>query len=235
MNMELRERASCAAQVFVYDLNNVNVDPDDRHHLARVLRLRAGEDLCAVDRTGAWQRFHVTDPLAFTLEPAGSRHEAPEVRNALTVAIALPKGERAELAVAKVTELGVDRIVILETERSVVRFGPDRAPKAIARFSRIARAASSQSRRLSIPEIVGPYALDELEPFGPVVVADIGAGEPSGSFGCIVVGPEGGFAPGEIEQFPAVGLSSTVLRTETAAIVAASWLTSAARGAGLSA
>lgn len=226
---ELLERANCAAQVFVGSLDSPFIDADDHHHLQRVLRLRNGEEICLVDPTGAWQRFTLVDAKAMAIEVAGDRHVAPEPSTTLTLALALPKGERGELAVAKATELGVDRIALIETERSVVRLGADRAPKAIARLERIARAASAQSRRLHLPEIVGPMPLKDLGSFGPVALAQMEGGAPTGPVACVAVGPEGGFSESELKGQATVGLGGTVLRSETAAIVASAWLTGAAR------
>lgn len=229
---ELLERASCAAQVFVYTLDAPSIEADDHHHLQRVLRLRNGEDLCLVDRHGAWQRFTLTDAKAMDIEAAGDRHEAEPRGELLTLALALPKGERGEIAVAKATELGVDRIALIETERSVVRLGSDRAPKTIARLNRIARAASAQSRRLHLPEIVGPLRLRDLADFGNVALAQMEGGVPAGPVACVAVGPEGGFTKAELKGRETVGLGGTVLRSETAAIVASAWLAGAARPRG---
>ena len=74
----------------------------------------------------------------------------------LTVAVTPPKGDRLEWLVAKCTEVGVDRIVLLEAERSVVRWRGDRADKQLERLRRIAVEASMQSRRVWLPVLEGP-------------------------------------------------------------------------------
>ncbi len=73
-----------------------------------------------------------------------------------TIAVAIPKHDRPEWLVQKPTELGVDRIVFLHAERSVVRWDGDRAERHLARLAAVAVEALMQSRRVWLPEIVGP-------------------------------------------------------------------------------
>ena len=131
------------------------------------------------------------------------------------------KLDRPEWIVQKLTELGVDRIVLLHAERSVVRWDDARADKQLGRLRRIAREAGAQSRRVRLPEVsLVPWA--ELVVRQGVALADPD-GDPLGpDVDTIVVGPEGGFTHEELEAVPhVVRLSSLVLRVETAAIAAA--------------
>ncbi|MBA2496045.1 MAG: RsmE family RNA methyltransferase, partial [Acidimicrobiia bacterium] len=120
---------------FVADLEAPELTPGDRHHLERVRRLRPGDALTVGDGAGRWRG------VAFgpTLEPTGEVVAAAASTPALTVAIALTKGERPEWAVQKLTEVGVDRIVAFRAARSVVRWDEAREAKHLARLRRVAR------------------------------------------------------------------------------------------------
>lgn len=199
---------------------------DDAHHLVRVLRLRDGQDVTVADGAGAWRlcRLRLAPGRDPALEPSGPIvvEAPPEPR--LVIAMALPKGERGDWAVQKLTEIGVDVIVPLLASRSVVRRVGQRADRGRDRLERVCRAAAMQSRRARLPLVA--------EPADPAaVVADAGGGacaaEPGGRAlrldrPTVLVGPEGGWAPGELpDDLPRVGLGPTTLRTETAAVVAA--------------
>jgi 16S rRNA (uracil1498-N3)-methyltransferase len=151
----------------------------------------------------------------------------------LTVACWLTKGQKPELAVQKLTELGVDRIMLVEAARSVVRWDDDKVAAAFDRLERVAREAAMQSRRARIPVVDGPVAPAELCRFrGLVVAAPDGAPAgllplPSDGEWVVAVGPEGGFDDDELRDFgtaPRLQLGPFVLRAETAAIAAAAAL-----------
>ena len=122
-------RAAAAAQVFVDDPAHPVLADEDVHHLGRVLRLRPGEEVIAADGRGRWARTTWRGEAA--LEPLrdgagvggdGAVQFEARAEPALTVAFAPVKGERPEWVVQKLTELGIDRIVPLLSERSVVRW-----------------------------------------------------------------------------------------------------------------
>lgn len=219
MNPDLRDSA---AHVVVDDLESPVLDDDDVHHLARVLRLRDGERVSATDGRGSWR---VLEWAQGGVRPTGPIHHDRRLA-ALSVAAAMPKGDRLEWMVEKLTELGVDRIVLLHCERGVVRWEGERGARSLERLHRLVRAAATQSRRVWLPVVEGPVeAADFLaaepkavlcEPDGP----SLGSLEPLPT--CLVIGPEGGFSPSEL----AVGhgraaLGPTILRVETAAVAAA--------------
>ena len=131
------------------------VGGEDGHHLARVLRLRAGETVTAADGSGVWRPYRVAEVAAagVQLEAAGDIQQEPAPSPRLAVAFALTKGDKPELVVQKLTELGVDRIVPVLAERSVSRPDPDRAAAAAERWRRIAREAARQCRRATLPAI----------------------------------------------------------------------------------
>src|SRR5262249_43230932 len=150
----------------------------------------------------------------------------PAEEPAVCVAFALMKGDKPELVVQKLTELGVDRIVPFRAERSVVVWDDARAAKAVSRLRQVARAAAMQSHRPMLPGVAGGAALADLAGEPGVGVADRGA--PLLGPGCttVVVGPEGGWSDAERAlRLPRVGLARHVLRAETAAITAGVLLT----------
>jgi 16S rRNA (uracil1498-N3)-methyltransferase len=137
----------------------------------------------------------------------------------LTVGLTPTKGDRPEWAVQKLTELGVDRILVLRTERSVVRWEGDRADHHLQRLRRVAREAAMQSRRVWLPELVGPVTVGELLGAAGVVVADPGGRPPTREDRTVLCGPEGGWSDAErAAAGPALGLGPGILRAETAAV-----------------
>jgi len=151
---EFPSRVRATAHVYLDRLDDdCAVAGDDAHHLLRVRRVRAGEVLTGADGHGRWRVYEVvvggddTLTLRATTEVAHEPRLAPE----LTVACALTKGDRPELVVQKLTELGVDRIVVVAAERSVVQWAAARADAAMARLARVAREAAGQCRRARLP------------------------------------------------------------------------------------
>jgi 16S rRNA (uracil1498-N3)-methyltransferase len=234
---DVAERAAAAAQVFVTDPQVPQVDEEDVRHLVRVLRLRRGEVVVAADGRGAWCRcrFRGADDPGGLLDPDGPlRREAPPGLS-LTVAFAPAKGDRPEWVVQKLTEIGIDRIVLLATDRSVVRWDTGREGRALERLRRVAKEAAAQCRRTWLPE-VGPVTTvlglvaDAGRP-GDVRLAQLGGGPPAAGDHAVAVGPEGGWSPEEAELGgPPLGLGPTVLRAETATVAAAVLLASLRAG-----
>ncbi|HEY6532135.1 MAG TPA: RsmE family RNA methyltransferase [Acidimicrobiales bacterium] len=205
----------------VDDVDAPRLSSEDHHHLERVRRLRSGDVLSVTDGRGAWRWCRFGPEL----EPDGEVRHDPAPEPPITVAFAVVKGERPELVVQKLTELGVDRLVPFVAERSVVRWEPDKADRQTTRLQRVAREAAQQCRRTWWPRI------DELSTFAQVcglpgaVGADRGGDPPSLGHPTLLVGPEGGWSPTERAALPAlVGLGPTVLRAETAAISGAALL-----------
>lgn len=159
------------------------------------------------------------------LEPVGEVERVPRPQPLVTVAFAVVKGERPEWAVQKLTELGVDRIVPLQTARSVVRWPLGESVAQLARLRRVAREAAVQSRRSWLPVVdgVAPFAAVAAEP--GAALAHPGGGPPSLDRPTLLVGPEGGWNGDELAAGPAlVSLGPSVLRAETAAVVAGALL-----------
>jgi 16S rRNA (uracil1498-N3)-methyltransferase len=210
--------------VFVADVEHPELADDDRHHLQRVLRLRPGDGLVVSDGAGAWRTARFGDEV----EPEGEVVRAPVPAPPLTVGLTPTKGDRPEWAVQKLTELSVDRIVVLRTDRSVVRWDGDRAEQHLARLRRIAREAAMQSRQVWLPEVVGP---DPLSALAGAPLADPGGRPLSRQDTTVLCGPEGGWSDTErAEDRDHVALGPAVLRAETAAVTAGALLVALRHG-----
>ncbi len=236
-----------AAHVFVADISAPHLDDDDQHHLARVLRLRDGEQVSASDGRGAWRMCEWHDG---SLRTTGDVQHVPASSQRVGVAFVPVKGDRPEWSVQKLTEIGVDEIIVLApTRRAVVRWGDAKASakdtKHMQKLQKVAREASMQSRRVWLPTITGPVSLADAcarpgaavaDPDGAPLAASAAASTaaPNASVATtssaaapslIIIGPEGGFDDDEIPASVArVSLGGTILRAETATLVAATLL-----------
>jgi len=204
--------------VLVDDVALPELADADRHHLERVLRVRAGDPITVGDGRGRWRPCR----LGPEPEPVGAVQKVARPTPELTVGFALIKGGRPELVVQKLTELGTDRIVPFIAARSVVRWDADKATRNRERFRRVAREAVMQCRRAWMPEVEPVRTFPELAARPGAAMADR-RGEPLGLDTTIVlIGPEGGWDQREeASGMPRVVLSDAVLRAETAAIAAA--------------
>jgi 16S rRNA (uracil1498-N3)-methyltransferase len=212
-----------AAHVLVPDVDSPVPDEAAAHHLGRVLRLRDGAAVTVTDGRGRWRRARwARDGLA----PDGEIVVVPAAAP-VTIAVAPPKGERLEWLVQKVTEVGAACIVLVEAERSVVRWTAERGGRQLGRLRRIAVEAALQSRRVWLPELCGPLPATEILPRSVI-------GEPGGRAvrrgdTTIAIGPEGGWTPTELAlATDHVSLGPHVLRVETAAVVAVALMMTAA-------
>ena len=210
----------------VDDLDAPALDPDAAHHLQRVLRLRAGEALVLGDGRGRWRPARFGEPL----EATGSIESTSPAEPVITVAFALVKGEKPELAVQKLTELGVDRIIPFRASRSVVRWDDARAAKAVDRLRAVARSATQQCHRPWLPEVTQVADFPDLLAMEQVALADRAGQPPSLHRPTMLVGPEGGWAPEEraaatAAGAPCVAFADHVLRAETAAVTVGAVLT----------
>ncbi|MFP5322938.1 MAG: RsmE family RNA methyltransferase [Acidimicrobiia bacterium] len=204
--------------MLVADVEAPVLDDAAHHHLARVRRLRPGDDVLVGDGAGAWRPGRFTG--AAEVEPAGEVVHVPRPEPELTVAFALTKGDKPELVVQKLTELGVDRIVPFRAERSVVRWDEAKAERHHERLGAIARAACEQAHRCWLPVVEPVTDVADLAARGAVRLdrgpVSLGLDTP-----VVAVGPEGGWTEDERAALPASrGLGAHVLRAETAAITA---------------
>ena len=215
--------------------DTVDVGGDDGRHLARVLRLRTGETVTVADGSGFWRPYRIAEVAAagVHLAAAGTIQQEPTPPERLAIAFALPKGDKPDLVVQKLTELGVDRIVPVLAERSVSRPDAARARAAAERWRRIAREAGRQCRRATLPVVDDLVPLATLAGHPGLVVAERGGqragnlGSPTGGEILVVVGPEGGLADSEVDglkPWARLDLGPHILRAETAALAAAAVL-----------
>jgi 16S rRNA (uracil1498-N3)-methyltransferase len=214
MNAALR---TSAAHALVADVHAPSPDGDVMHHLLRVLRLRNGESVTVTDGRGRWRQCVIAGGA---VEPSGDVHVVERRDPALTVAVAPPKGDRLEWLVGKCTEVGIDRVVLLDAERSVVRWKGERADKHLERLRRVAVEASMQSRRVWLPEITGPVPV--LDVVRSAAIAEPGGERLGPGVTTVAIGPEGGWSPAELAAAGSrVSLGDQILRVETAAVAAA--------------
>jgi 16S rRNA (uracil1498-N3)-methyltransferase len=219
----------------------VEVTGDEAHHAVAVRRLRVGERVVLTDGAGtaATGTVEETGRRRFTVRLSDVRRDGrpdPE----LVVVQALPKGERGELAVEVLTEIGVARIVPWAAARSVAVWKGERAAKSLARWRSTAREAGKQARRswaVEVSELVTTEAALALVAAADLaVVLHEAAGDPLSDIDVpssgrilVVVGPEGGLTDEEVAAFAAAGartvrLGAEVLRTSTAGVAAAAAL-----------
>lgn len=196
----------------------VTIDDDTEHHLRRVLRLRDGDVVSVTDGQRRWcLAVVIVDGNATRLEATAPVVVEPAPNRTVTIAAAMPKGDRLDWMVQKVTELGVDRLVLLHAEHSVVRWKPDRAEHQLARLQRIADEALRQSRRVLRMTIDAPVAATDV--LGDFVVAEPGGRTLRAGDAAVAVGPEGGWSATELAVCrDRIDLGPTILRTETAAV-----------------
>ena len=210
------------------------IDGADGHHLRRVRRLGVDETVVLADGTGRWVPTRVVElgDGSIAVVATGAVGQEPVTTPELTIAFSPAKRDHGTEVTHQLVELGVDRIVPLRTERGVVRWDGTRGDGQLERLRRVAREASMQCQRARIPEIVAPCTVAELADRPGVVLADprgeavSRASLPGGDAWVVLVGPEGGFAPAELDVLgacPRLAIGPHVLRVVTApaAIVAA--------------
>lgn len=234
--------------------HHLSITGDQARHLALVLRVKPDDCITVLDGNGYQYEcrissVHKKEVTAEVIEK--SRRSAESDLN-ITLVQGLPKGDKMDFIIQKSTELGVQKIIPVITERSQVRH-----TKKVERWRKIAFSAAQQSGRNSVPDIAGPITLDEflsrlIAPEVQSLIENIKEGEPDsasriilseglkernlkkilsrmkGARGILLlVGPEGGFSAEEVSMavekgFTEVSLGPRILRTETAPIAAIS-------------
>jgi 16S rRNA (uracil1498-N3)-methyltransferase len=230
--------------VFVHDAvagvvagQQVTLDGDEARHAVVVRRIRTGERVALTDGRGTTVAGTVsaTTRATLTIDVEESRVGEPEPPRVVVVQ-AIPKGDRGELAVEMLTEVGVDVIVPWAAARSVAVWKGERAVRSLAKWRATAREAAKQSRRAWFPEVAEMVGTDDvvalLQKASVAVVLHEAASGPLADLPIpgrgeivVVVGPEGGIADEELAAFSAAGaepvrLGSSVLRTSTAGVAA---------------
>jgi 16S rRNA (uracil1498-N3)-methyltransferase len=204
----------------------------DRHrHLCRARRLAVGDRLCLVDGTGRARRAEVERlHRGRALLRLSATETVPAPRRVVELLVAPPRPPRASWLVEKATELGVAAIRFVGGTRAPRRYGE----ATLERLRRVAAAALEQSRQARLPELTGVHPWEELEPLLAACAerrrlergGEAWSAVATGGRLALVVGPEGGWSRAETATLDALGcrptaLGLTVLRVETAAVVAA--------------
>ena len=206
-------------------------------HVARVLRLVAGDALVLFDGAGQEAAATIAEIRGSSVHvnvtvPAVVDRESPL---SLTLVQGVSRGERMDLVMQKATELGVARLVPVMTERSVVKLDAAQAAKRLQHWQGVVAAACEQSGRAWLPEVLPPQPLLKwlaqpakegeqrflLHPGSSTRARDL----PALRSATLLIGPEGGLAPQEREAalqsgFQDLSLGPRILRTETAALAA---------------
>lgn len=206
-------------------------------HVARVLRLVAGDELVLFDGFGQEAMASITAVrgAAVSVQTAAAMPVDRESPLRLTLVQGVSRGERMDLVMQKATELGVARLVPVLTERSVVKLDAAQAAKRLQHWQGVVAAACEQSGRAWLPEVAAPQPLLKwlaqppaagearflLHPGSTTRARDL----PALRAATLLIGPEGGLSPQEREAallagFQDLSLGPRVLRTETAALAA---------------
>jgi 16S rRNA (uracil1498-N3)-methyltransferase len=234
-----------------FDDNRVRLSSDESHHLTRVLRLTPGDEVFVFDGCGnEFQcRFDTVENKRAVLEMIAPLADEVESPLRLTLAQALTKGEKFDFVVQKATELGVSCVIPIASEHADLKLNREQAEKRVERWQRISLESLKQCGRRKLVEIAMPLTLTDFlsesraetridKSAKAVIFFNERGGKPmkdalnelsdKGSL-VALIGPEGGWSDREIESMEACGclavtLGRRILRTETAAIVAATLL-----------
>jgi len=218
----------------------VILSDDDVFHLTRVMRARPGENIEVVSDGMV---YHAIIDRIRPLEISIVRkvNENNELKNDVILICALLKGEKMDLVLQKATELGVSEIILLKTERTVVKFNSSDKEVKFQRFNKILKEAAEQSKRSKIPALYRLIDIDQIRTIDADVriIAYEGESGTTDSFDkvlktikpkqkvAIIIGPEGGFSTKEVDVathygYKKVSLGKRILRAETASFYALS-------------
>ena len=218
-------------------------DAGQLHHLRDVLRLKIGDEAVVFDAEGNEHYCVIAEVETKKVILSIKTLKTPPVRKLrLTVACAIPKQSKMDEIIDKLTQLGVETIIPLITDRAVIKLG-EREQRRMERWRKIARSASEQSQRARLPIILPVVTLKEvlaesreyqlklvatLEGERKTLRQALAEYKPSSIF--VLIGPEGDFTPREIHRaveagFIPVSLGDNVLRVATAAVAVASYIT----------
>ena len=222
--------------------NTCIIEGEDVKHISKVLRCKIGEELEVCDSDNNEYICEITNIDKSTVELDILEKVNIKRESDLKIKLyqGLPKGPKMEMILQKLTEVGVDEIILVQTKRSVVKVDDKKEDKKIERWERIIYEAAKQSKRGKIPKLRGvlsfkealvdmqnndfniaPYENERTKSIKQAIksldISNIG----------IFVGPEGGFDESEIEAIEningqSVSLGPRILRTETASVVASS-------------
>lgn len=229
--------------------NKIEIIGEDVNHIINVLRMRNGEILKVCNRdTGENYLVKIINAQSNSIicDIQEKINDTAESNINITLYQGLPKFEKMELIIQKNTEVGVNEIVPVVMERTVVKLDEKQSNKKLERWQKIAEIASKQSQRDRIPKVDNiikmkfMYEKLNLEEYDAILVAyenekktllkeelkKLQKAEQNEYKIAIIIGPEGGIAEGEIEMLQKIGtkcvsLGKRILRTETAGIIMA--------------
>lgn len=213
----------------------VTVGGDEGRHAAVIKRTRVGEMVLVADGQGQAIRGEVVEVTKGSISVrVGELLAEPERSLRWTAVQALAKGERSDIAVESLTELGASRIIAWQAARSIVRWDA-KADKGLAKWQATARESTKQSRRFRVPQVTYATTRQVEQLIAEAALALVCHEDaelplarvtlPAAGEVLIIVGPEGGISPEESERFAAAGaqlvsLGDGVLRTSSAGVVA---------------
>ena len=213
---------------------------DDVFHLTRVMRARRGDNIEVVS-DGIVYHAIIDSIKPLEISIVRKIKENNELKNDVILICALLKGEKMDLVLQKATELGVSEIVLLKTERTIVRIKSSDKEVKFQRFNKILKEAAEQSKRSRIPALYRLIEVNQLRTIDADVkiIAYEGSSGTTESFDkvlktikpkqkvAVIIGPEGGFSTKEVDVathygFKKVSLGKRILRAETASFYALS-------------
>ncbi len=218
------------------------VSKDDIHHIKNVMRERRGDAFEIVfDQKIYKMEITSLEPFSYKIVDIDSTNN--ELNNDITLFYVLSKGDKNDFVIQKATELGVKRIVLLTSSRSVIKMNQEDFDRKKIRYERIIKEASEQSKRNVVPEIIGLYSINDIPSSllcdDNYVAYEKEDGKTSFLYEelkkitneslSVLIGSEGGLSEEEVEclikqGFKSISLGKRILRTETAAIYALSIL-----------
>ena len=220
----------------------VILDEGDQYHLVKVMRARKGDQIEVVYE-GRVYLAEVTSVKPLRIDKLAQIKENNELKNDVVLICSLLKGEKLDLVIQKATELGVEEIVLLQSERSIVKIRNIDRDVKLQRFNRIVKEAAEQSKRTRLPLLYRVIKMDQLFEVEADVLLMAYEGEAGntssflsavksvkpGERVAILIGPEGGFSVDEVNQakeygYKTVSLGKRILRAETASFYALSVL-----------
>jgi 16S rRNA (uracil1498-N3)-methyltransferase len=220
--------------------NSITITGDDAHHIAKVMRMKNGEEIiCCYNQKAALCTIDEITNEFVKATVVKWIEESNELPVEVTIASGLPKGDKLELIIQKGTELGAKAFLPFQAARSIVKWDTKKSDKKVERWAKIAKEAAEQSHRSVVPAIEAPVSFKQLleisKEYDACIVAyeeDAKQGEkanfvqtleslPLGGRLLVVFGPEGGLSEEEIRllrehTFVSCSLGPRILRTETA-------------------
>ena len=215
--------------------NNFILEESDIHHIKNVMRYEVGTKIEVIYAKKVYL-CEIENLVPLSLKVLETYDEDRDIPVKLTIAIGLVNEQKFDLIIQKLTELGVDTIIPIKMERSIIKLEENKQEKRLERWNKICKEASEQSHRLTVPHVELPKTINELitEEHELKLVCSLSDNPKhlseyltNGLHDILfLIGPEGGIAPQEEEKlinngFKTTTLGKRVLRVETAAIYVA--------------